>query len=50
MQCGLCVCVCVSDTVVICAKTAELIEMSFGRQTRVGYENHVSDGNGDPAT
>ena len=29
---------------VICAKTAEPIEMPFGLRTRVGQRNHVLDG------
>jgi len=29
---------------VICAKTAELIEMLFGRWARTGRRNHVLDG------
>jgi len=29
---------------VICAKTAELIEMSFGLWARMGRRNHVLDG------
>ena len=29
---------------VICAKTAQLIEMLFGLWARIGRENHVLDG------
>ena len=35
--------VCVLGIRVCCAKTAELIEMSFGRLTRVRQRNHVLD-------
>jgi len=31
------------DTTVICAKTAEPIEMSFGLWVRMGPRNHVLD-------
>jgi len=37
------VCLCVLTTRVICVKTAELIQMSFGRLTHVGSRNHVLD-------
>ena len=42
--------VCLSDTVVICAKTAEPIEMPFGFWIRVvASSNHVLDDGLDPA-
>jgi len=44
----LCVRVCVSDTHVNCAKTAEPIEMPFGGLTDVGPRNHVLHGDTDP--
>ena len=36
------------DTVAICAKTAELIEMPFGFWAWMGPRNHVLDGGPDP--
>jgi len=40
--------VCRSDTLVSCAKTAELIEMPFGLRTGMGPRNHVyNDGGPD---
>jgi len=42
-----CVSVCVFGKTVSCAKTAEPIEMPFGRQTRVGQRNHVLKGGPD---
>ena len=36
------------DTAVICAKTAEPIEMPFGFWARIGPRDHVLDGGPDP--
>ena len=44
---AVCVCVCVSVTRRYSAKTAVLIEMSFGTRARVGHRNHVLDGGSD---
>jgi len=44
-----CLCVCLIDTTVIAAKTAEPIEMSFRLWTRVGPRNHKLGGGGDPS-
>jgi len=45
------VCLAVSwGTGVSCEKTAEPIEMPFGRLTHVGPKNHVLDGAADPRT
>jgi len=43
-----CVCVCLLDTSVSPAKTAEPVEMLFGLWTRVGRKNHVFCGGPDP--
>ena len=40
--------VCLLDVLVNVAKTAELIEMSFGLWTPVGPRKHVLDGDRDP--
>jgi len=43
------VCLCVLATLIYCAKTAEPIEMPFGRMPySCGPRNHVSDGSRDP--
>jgi len=39
---------CVLGIRVSCAKTVELIEMLFGKQTCVGPSNHLLDGDPDP--
>jgi len=36
-------CMCMLGTPVSCAKTAELVEMPFGRLTHVDPENHTLD-------
>ena len=36
------------DTAVICAKTAEAIEMPFRLWARISARNHVLDGGPDP--
>ena len=41
---GLYLSVCLLVSTMSCAKTAELIEMSFATWTRVGPKNHVPDG------
>jgi len=41
-------CVCLLDTAMSCAKTAEPIEMSFGVWSRVSRGNHVLGGDPDP--
>ena len=40
--------ICLLDITVSCAKTDELIEMSFGKSTRVGLRNHVLGGDPGP--
>ena len=40
--------ICLLDITVSCAKTDELIEMSFGMSTRVGLRNHVLGGDPGP--
>ena len=45
---SVCLSVCLSVTQMSCAKTAALIEMTFGFRTRVGQRNHVLDGSPDP--
>ena len=45
---GLYLSVCLLVSTMSCAKTAELIEMSFATWTRVGPKNHVPDGGADP--
>jgi len=44
---SVCLSVCVLDTWMSCAKTAESIEMLFGGLTHVDPRNHVLDGGQD---